>query len=122
MGPEYGKRTMVDVLEHEAKHHPDRPFACISRSNDLSDGFQYIGFQEIKNATDHVINLLRAEFETLEKHESICYIGVMDLRYNIVCFAAWKCRLQARRPFIDFSPKDLTCNRFSSLRLGIPLL
>ena len=88
---------MVGVLEDEAHNNPKRTFASISKSTGTVNGFYEVTFQEMKIAVDFLVHLLRSEYDVLSHNETLSYIGVPDLRYNILCYAAWKCRLKVGR-------------------------
>jgi acyl-coenzyme A synthetase/AMP-(fatty) acid ligase/acyl carrier protein len=98
MAEQYGRRLMVGVLEEEAQHHPERIFALIPESSDLQDGFRQVTFQQVKAAVDHTVYWLQAEFGPFALHETLSYVGVLDLRYNILFYAALKLRLKVFLP------------------------
>ena len=92
--PLHGRRLMVQILEEEASRHPSHPFAIVSKSDDAVRGFYEVTFQQMKNAVDHVVHLLQTAYSIFSSKETLAYIGVLDLRYNILCYAAWKCRMK----------------------------
>ena len=91
--PRYGRRLLPCVLDDEAQANPQRVFAALARSNDLSQGFQDVVFQQVANAVNLVAYRLQAVFGSKPDHEfeTLTYIGLPDLRYNIVFYAAVKC-------------------------------
>ena len=105
--PRYGRRLLPCTLDDEALANPQRTFASYARSNDLSQGFQDVEFQHMANAVNHLAFWLRSLFGPKPDHqfETLTYIGVPDLRYNIVFYAAVKCgyKVNSRSPHI-FGP------------------
>ena len=95
MAENYGRRLMVRILDDEARANPSRPFASVAKSAHLIDGFYEVTFKQMKAAVDQLVHLLQAEYGILSHNATISYIGIPDLRYNILCYAAWKCRLKA---------------------------
>ena len=91
--PDYGRRLLPCVLDDEAQANPQRVFAALTRSNDLSQGFQDVVFQQVANAVNFIAYRLQTVFGSKPDHEfeTLTYIGIPDLRYNIVFYAAMKC-------------------------------
>ncbi|KAE9367390.1 putative NRPS-like enzyme [Stipitochalara longipes BDJ] len=90
----YGSRLMPTILHDEAKHNPQRTFAVVTRSDNLEDGFIEVTFEQVARAVNHVSHWLQARFENGDKpprHTTLSYIGVPDLRYNILFYAAVQC-------------------------------
>ena len=104
MALQYGCRLMVTVLENEAQSNPERTFASVAKSSNISDGFYEVTFRQMKAAVDSVVDILRSHYHTLSHNETLSYLGVPDLRYNILCYAAWKCRLKAGRNRLPHKP------------------
>ena len=90
--PRFGRRLLPRILDDEAVSNPTRPFAAIPRSEDLADGFRDVTFAQVANAVNHVAFRLQAMFGP-PKHdfETLTYVGIPDLRYNVVFYAAVKC-------------------------------
>lgn len=91
--PAYGQRLLPVILDEDAHTTPNRVFAAIPNSADLRDGFLDVTVARIATAVDFVAYQLQSEYgATLpQNHETLTYIGVPDLRYNIVFYAAVKC-------------------------------
>jgi hypothetical protein len=85
---------MVSAIEELAQHQPERVFAFIPSSADLQDGFREVTFKEIKFAIDYAVKWLQDGFGAFSLHETVSYIGLPDLRYNIFFYAAMKLRLK----------------------------
>lgn len=94
----FGQRLLPNILKEEADANPERVFAVYtnSDSDDLTkDSFVEVTFRQIKQAVDHVANWLQSTFdhdEKLAQHETLAFIGIPDLRYNIFFYAALQCR------------------------------
>nr|ARJ54151.1 nonribosomal peptide synthetase [Ramalina conduplicans] len=109
--PPYGRRLLPCILDEEANHHPKRTFATIPRSNNTSEGFQNISFLQVANAVNHVAHQLRARFGTIpeSKFETITFLGIPDLSYNVVFYAAVKCGYKVLLP----SPRNALATNLS---------
>ncbi|TAQ86650.1 hypothetical protein B7494_g5036 [Chlorociboria aeruginascens] len=91
----YGRRLMPTVLRSEAKHNPTRVFALAAKSDNVDDGFREVTFQQVAQATNYTSHWLQKRFENGNKPPklvTLAYIGVPDLRYNILFYAAAQCR------------------------------
>jgi hypothetical protein len=93
MNDDYGHRLMATVLDQEALCDPDRTFALVPCGTDLSQGFRNVSFAQVANATNHAAHWLRdiANVPLDGKFETLTYVRVGDLRYNILLYAAIKC-------------------------------
>lgn len=91
--PQYGKRLLPCVLDAEAEANPQRVFAAVARSNDVSEGFEDVTFFQVAKAVNFVAHSLQTLFGPQPDHafETLTYIGLPDLRYSIMFYAAVKC-------------------------------
>lgn len=91
--PAYGRRLLVSILDEEALSMPNRAFAAIAKSADVSDGFQDVSIATIAAAVNFLACQLQSRYgaATKQDFETLTYIGVPDLRYCIVFYAAVKC-------------------------------
>ncbi|KAI9745626.1 MAG: hypothetical protein M1818_001160 [Claussenomyces sp. TS43310] len=107
----YGKRLMPAVLDAEAAVHPTRIFAAIPNAADVSQGFRDVSFAEAANATNHVARWLRKTLgpATEREFETLTYIGIPDLRYSIIFYAAVKCGYKLLLP----SPRNPVATNLS---------
>lgn len=89
---------MPKVLDDEAQANPDRVFAAIAKSTDLTEGFRDVSFTEMANAVNYMAYQLQARFGRALEYEfqTLTYIGLPDLRYNILFYAAIKCGYKVR--------------------------
>ena len=100
---DYGRRLMPTILRHEAKYNPQRTFAMVAKSDNLEDGFLDVTFQQVAQAVDYASHWLQNRFENGDKpprHTTLAYIGVPDLRYNILFYAGVQCRYKVRLSYI----------------------
>lgn len=99
MTESYGKRLLCEVLLKEASRNPDRLFAIVYKSNDITDGFHRVTFKQVAVAAAHVSDWLQQVFDNGEKptnHPTIAYCGIPDVRYSIFFFAAVQCGYKVR--------------------------
>lgn len=109
--PPYGRRLLPCILDTEGRYHPKRTFATIPRSNNTSEGFQDISFLQIANAVNLTAQQLRAHFGTTpeSKFETITFLGIPDLSYNIIFYTAVKCGYKVLLP----SPRNALATNIS---------
>lgn len=90
--PQYGRKLLPCVLDDEAALNPQRVFAIVPRSDDLSQGFIDVTFAQMANAVNYLADRLQALFGPNPRYhfETLTYIGISDLRYNVVFYAAVK--------------------------------
>jgi acyl-CoA synthetase (AMP-forming)/AMP-acid ligase II len=115
MPNDYGRRLMPTVLHHETQRNPERTFAIVAKSDNIEDGFLTVTFGQVAQAVNHVSRWLETRFESGQKpprHATLAYIGVPDLRYNILFYAAVQCRYKVRCPStVRFCRQNLTWSR-----------
>ena len=88
--PNCGQRLLPTLIEEIACSDPERPFAAIPRTADPEDGFDDISFHCIAKAIDKCSWWLESKLCRDSAHETIAYIGSLDLMYHIVTLAALK--------------------------------
>ena len=89
--PAYGKRLIAQTVDDLATSDPNRVWATIPLGQEISDGFRDITFRQLANAVDTVAWWLDSKIGRSEKFEVLAYLGLSDVRYAILCFAAVKC-------------------------------
>lgn len=110
--PAYGRRLLVSILDEEARSMPERVFAAVAKSTDVSDGFRDVSIATIATAVDYLAHQLRSIYgPALEQDfETLTYIGLPDLRYAIVFYAAVKCGYKVtksrHRPLLELTQCD----------------
>lgn len=90
--PLYGKRLLPKVLDEQAQTNPDRIFAAIAKYDALHEAFRDVTFSQVAQAVNYLAHMLQSAFGmTLnDRFETLTYIGVPNLRYSIVFYAAVK--------------------------------
>lgn len=91
--PLYGRRLLLSILDQESQSMPNRTFAAIAESTDISDGFGDVSVATIAIAANYLAYRLQSVFGTTLEHdfETLTYIGASDLRYSIFFYAGVKC-------------------------------
>ncbi|MCJ1394676.1 hypothetical protein MMC18_007556 [Xylographa bjoerkii] len=89
--PRYGARLLPQVLDDLAQSHPERIFASIPRSADLSQGFRDVTVQEMSEATSNIAWWLQEQLCRSDDFETLAYMGISDLRYPVLFLAGVKC-------------------------------
>ena len=87
----HGKRLLPSLLDTIAASTPDRIFASISRTQEVSDGFDNITFGSLAHAVNHTAHKLRKSHGISSDLETLTFFGVTDIRYTIFFLAAVKC-------------------------------
>ena len=79
-------------------------FAAIAKSTEIPQGFKDVLFAEVSNAVNYTAYRLHKEFghELEYASETLAYVGIPDLRYNIVFYAAVKCGYKVCQTLPEF--------------------
>ena len=86
---DHGRRLPTAVIDDRAVSGHQRPAALIPKSSRLDDGYQPVSFGKLANAINRCAFWLRDKFGT-GRGETLAYLGVSDLRYLIIAWAAVK--------------------------------
>ncbi|KAI0389196.1 hypothetical protein F5Y17DRAFT_141260 [Xylariaceae sp. FL0594] len=89
--PNYGRRLMPVVLDELARAEPDRLYAAIPRSTDVSEGFRDITVADMARCVDFMAGWIERTYGTSGSFETISFIGIPDLRGAAIFQAAVKC-------------------------------
>ena len=89
--PAYGKRLIAHTVDDLAAREPDRVWATIPLGPEISDGFRDITVKQLANAVNSVAWWLESKIGRSDRFEVIAYLGLSDVRYAILFFAAVKC-------------------------------
>ncbi|RYC56734.1 hypothetical protein CHU98_g9467 [Xylaria longipes] len=92
--PNYGQRSIPDIIDDVAKNEPLRVFASIPVSEDLSNGYIDVTYRAVSNAINRASWWLSESLGLANTSEVFSYIGPNDLRYSIFLVAAIKCGYQ----------------------------
>lgn len=95
----YGQRLLARVIDDYAANQPDRVWAAIPRSNDLTQGFRHITFRQFAQAIDRAAFWLEDHLGASDgSFETFAYAGDKDLRYSIIAVAAVKIGRKVLQP------------------------
>lgn len=87
----YGQRLLARVIDDHATKQPDRAWAAVPRSSDLSQGFVDITFKQFANAINRAAFWLEGRLGASDgSFAAFAYAGDKDLRYSIMAVAAVK--------------------------------
>ena len=106
--PNYGERFMPQVVDDLARSEPERVYALIPKSPDLSSGFRRVSFADISRATDYCARWIEKTIGLSKTFETLAYIGLPDLRYAVVFLAAVKCGYKVRQSTVHETMPSLS--------------
>lgn len=87
----YCKKLLPVAIDEIASNEPTRMWVSLPIDDwDLSQGFEDISFARLAKAVDSVAHAIEAQFGRSSTFEAFAYIGVPDVRYQIVQVAAIK--------------------------------
>ncbi|PWY92517.1 AMP dependent ligase/synthetase [Aspergillus heteromorphus CBS 117.55] len=86
-----GQRLLPDIVDYYAHEQPDRVFAAIPRSGNVTDGFEDVTMKTMAAAVNYTAWWIDRAFEDVFKRTTLAYVGPSDLRYPIVLLALMKC-------------------------------
>ena len=89
--PNYGKRLVVQTVDDLANYEPERIWATYAVGQEVEDGFRDITMRQLANAVNFTAFWLESQIGKSDNFEVIAYLGLSDLRYAILFFAAVKC-------------------------------
>lgn len=88
---DYSKKLLPVAIDEIASNEPTRIWVSLPIDDwDLSQGFEDISFARLAKAVDRVAHAIEAQFGRSLTFDTIAYIGVPDVRYQIVQVAAIK--------------------------------
>lgn len=94
MRANYGQRLLVTTLEEKSRSQPEQAFCLLPRSANLQDGFYEVTYKQIQMSVDYTTQWLQNNLGPFSPNETIAYMGLPDLRYNIFFYAAIKLHLK----------------------------
>ena len=89
-GGAYGERLLPQVIDAYAKNDPDRIYALVPHSADVTQGFRKITMKDLASAVNRIAWWIDREIGHSDTFETLAYIGATDIRYGIFFFAAIK--------------------------------
>lgn len=88
------------MIDYYAAEAPEKVYACVPKSEDLSAGLLDVTYKQFANAINHAAWWLCAELGTCkESFDTFAYAGPKDLRYPILAVAAAKVGRRVGSPF-----------------------
>ncbi|KAI1505652.1 acetyl-CoA synthetase-like protein [Biscogniauxia marginata] len=90
-GQPYGRRLLPLVLDELAESNPNRLFAAIPKTANVTDGFRDITVADLAHCVNFMAQWIEDRFSRSDNFETISYIGISDLRGPILFQAAVKC-------------------------------
>ena len=97
MAPLFGSRLLPQVVDELAQSNPNRIYASIPLSSDLTHGFRDVTMLQMSQAVSKCAYWLEHTIGRSTTFETLAYIGLSDLRYAIVFLAAVKCGYKVRQ-------------------------
>ncbi|KAL2350035.1 hypothetical protein BJ546DRAFT_1070158 [Cryomyces antarcticus] len=79
------------VADQLAVEDPHKIYASVAKTSNIADGFRDVTILELTNAVNFMAWWLEEHFGRSDTFETIAYMGVSDIRYNVVFLAAVKC-------------------------------
>ena len=88
----YGRRLLPQVLDDLSISNPERLYATIPRlAKDLSQGFHDLTVKEVARCVNALAWWLQDKIGRSDSFETLCYIGIPDIRSAMIFLAAIKC-------------------------------
>ena len=82
-----GRRLFPTEIDRQAKQNPDKVFASIPRSSDLSKGFQDVTMKDFAQSINRLSAYLEPRIGYSKTFNTVAYFGPPDLRYLIVAIS-----------------------------------
>jgi acyl-CoA synthetase (AMP-forming)/AMP-acid ligase II len=89
--PAKGSRTLLEALTAKAYIYPSETYAHIPNGSTVEEGFRAVTYEQILHAVDATAFWLEDQLGKSTDFETLLYVGVSDLRYVLIFFAAQKC-------------------------------
>src|SRR4051812_32218320 len=93
----YGRRLLPITIDAIALSDPEKTWASIPKSSNLSDGFRDISFGMFANAINRLAWFIEEKLGRSETFATVMYMGVPDIRHFMVIIAAMKTGYKVRR-------------------------
>ncbi|KUJ07624.1 acetyl-CoA synthetase-like protein [Mollisia scopiformis] len=86
----YGRRLVPVVIDEIAQNDPERVFASIPKTTDLSEGYVDVTYDAFSRAINRAATFLERTFGRSGSFETLAYLGPFDVRYYILACGASK--------------------------------
>lgn len=90
-GGPFGERLLPQIIDAYAQSEPERVYAMVPHSTDLTHGFRKITMRQLASAVDVIGWWIDRQIGHSDCFETLGYMGATDIRYGIFFFAAIKC-------------------------------
>ncbi|MCJ1263084.1 hypothetical protein MMC22_002954 [Lobaria immixta] len=87
----YGARLLPQVVDEFARIDPNRVYASILLSADVSRGFRDVTMKDMARAVNSMAWWIKDHLGLRNDFETLGYLGVSDLRYPTIILAGIKC-------------------------------
>lgn len=87
----YESRLLSQVVDELARSNPERIYATLPLSSDLSQGFHDVTMLRVSQAVNNCAHWLEHTIGRSTVFETLSDMGLSDLRYAVVFLAAVKC-------------------------------
>ncbi|KAE8319591.1 hypothetical protein BDV41DRAFT_520273 [Aspergillus transmontanensis] len=86
-----GQRLLPHVIDFHAHNDPNRVFNSMPRTENIADGFRDVDMKTMATAVDFMAWWLDGHSkDVLKEKKVLAYVGVPDIRYPVLLFAAIK--------------------------------
>ncbi|GMG13179.1 unnamed protein product [Aspergillus oryzae] len=86
-----GQRLLPHVIDYHAHNDPSRIFNSMPRTQNVADGFRDVDMKTMATAVNFMAWWLDGHFKDVPKEKKVlAYVGVPDIRYPVLLFAAIK--------------------------------
>lgn len=92
----YGARLLPQVVDEYARIDPNRVYASILLSANVSQGFRDVTMKDMAGAINSMAWWIKDHLGLRNEFETLGYIGVSDLRYPTIILAGVKCGWKVR--------------------------
>jgi hypothetical protein len=93
---QYGTRLMPQALDSHSEATPNRLYASVSRSANVSDGFQDITCEDMARCVNFMAHWIVDHFGASDQFDTLAYVGIPDLRSAAVFLGAVKAGYKVR--------------------------
>ncbi|KAK5019019.1 putative NRPS-like protein biosynthetic cluster [Cryomyces antarcticus] len=87
----YGQRLLPHLLREVSKREPQKPWALVFETSDIFKGFRTVNVRDISNAVNATAWWMHNQLGHSDQFETVAYIGISDIRYEIVHLASINC-------------------------------
>jgi hypothetical protein len=86
----YGRRLIPPLIDNIARDNPNKVFASIPKSFDLTEGYIDVTYDAFSRAINRAAAFLEDRFGKSTSFETLAYLGPLDIRYFVLICAVCK--------------------------------